>query len=75
MKNSDLQAMLKTFPDDMEVVVRVGHNHGAESVCRVMVWNSIDQAKQERRVHTCSHILPDMPDNKFYGDTKVIVVC
>ena len=56
----------------LEVVIRVGDNHGANIVCRTSYWTAIPNPNHTRISHPCDVLLPDNPD--YAGGIQVLVI-
>ena len=65
--------ILGTFPQDMEVVTRVGHNSGAKYIHSVGKWNSGPNGN-DFDLDT-PLLLAEMPGGTWFGeDTKEVLV-
>ena len=64
--------ILKTFPQDMEVVTRIGNNSGAKYVNSISKWNL---GPNPNTLSDCQYLLAEMPDGNWFGkDTKEVLV-
>jgi len=71
MTVAELRLLLDTVEDDtIEVVFRVGENHGANIVSRVSHWGAIENPNHTNHTHAADLILPD----NGYEGTDVLVL-
>ena len=63
MTAQQLIELLEALPDkELEVVFRVGHNHGANKVCRVTRWNGYKNPGHVKSMNPSDYLLPDNPN-------------
>ena len=74
MKIYQLIELLEAEPDkDLEVVFRVGINHGAKRVTKVHKWNAYENPNHTRSYDPAHYLLPDNPNHK--DAETVLVLC
>ena len=74
MNVEKLIEILETFPQDMEVVTRVGHNSGAKYISSIGKWNSKPNRNSYGNIEA-PLLLSEMSDGKWFGeDTKEVLV-
>jgi len=74
MNVEKLIEILETFPQDMEVVTRVGHNSGAKIMCSIGKWNSKPNRNSYRTIDA-PLLLAEIPGGTWFGsDTKEVLV-